>query len=666
MFSRILIANRGEIACRIMKTAKQMGIRTVAVYSDADRDALHVRTADEAVPIGASPVSESYLRGDSIIAAALMTGAEAIHPGYGFLSENADFADAVKAAGLAFIGPSAAAIRAMGRKDAAKTLMQKAGVPVVPGYHGERQDEAFLAEEAAKIGYPVLIKARAGGGGKGMRRVDQPADFKAALEGAAREAKSSFGDGHVLIEKYINQPRHIEVQVFGDSHGNVVHLYERDCSLQRRHQKVIEEAPAPGMTPSLRAAMTGAAVHAAQAISYEGAGTVEFIVDGARMTPDSFYFMEMNTRLQVEHPVSEMVTGVDLVSWQLRVAAGERLPLEQDAISISGHAFEARLYAEDAGHDFLPQTGRIAHYAMPDRARVDSGVEAGSAVTPYYDPMLAKIIVSGANRDEALSAFCTALRGVTVVGCVTNRDFLLALAGHADFARGAVDTGLIGRDLAALLADGPARAPYRDLAMLAAFGAPLALEDGPPDSGLERRLGAWQLWGEPSLPVTLSEDGATVTGLVSRLDETRYRCQSGERDRVYDIRRGQALPSLQYYPSVLSDGRAILVRAIVSSGQITIDMNFYARSFGDMSEHVDAPGDDVASNRIIAPMPGLVTVANAVPGALVAKGDVLFVMEAMKMEHSLTAPVGGRIAELSASTGDQVEKGAILVVIEAE
>ncbi|TIT26395.1 MAG: ATP-grasp domain-containing protein, partial [Mesorhizobium sp.] len=448
MFGKILIANRGEIACRVIRTARRLGVRTVAVYSDADARAWHVEMADEAVHIGPSPVGESYLRGDRIVAAALATGAEAIHPGYGFLSENPDFVDQVTAAGLVFIGPSAASIRAMGLKDAAKRLMETAGVPVVPGYHGEAQEIVLLASKAREIGYPVLIKARAGGGGKGMRRVDHPDDFSEALSGARREAKAAFGDDRVLVEKYVDKPRHIEVQVFGDNFGNAVHLFERDCSAQRRHQKVIEEAPAPGMTPALRKAMTEAAVKAAKAISYSGAGTIEFIVDASQgLKADRFWFMEMNTRLQVEHPVTEMVTGIDLVEWQLRVASGEKLPSAQAEIQLAGHAFEARIYAEDATRGFLPATGTLHHLKFPDAApahaamRIETGVRAGDAISPFYDPMIAKLVVHGKDRAAALAALRKALAETEVAGSTVNTAFLAALAADADFAAGDVDTG---------------------------------------------------------------------------------------------------------------------------------------------------------------------------------------------------------------------------------
>jgi 3-methylcrotonyl-CoA carboxylase alpha subunit len=455
MFKTILIANRGEIACRVIRTARRLGIRTVAAYSDADAGALHVALADEAHRIGAAPANQSYLRGEAIIAAALASGAQAIHPGYGFLSENAEFAEAVAAVGLTFIGPSPSAIRAMGLKDAAKMLMQEAGVPVVPGYHGASQDVAVLAAEAERIGYPVLIKARAGGGGKGMRRVDDPRDFAEALAGAQREGLASFGDGHCLIETYVTRPRHIEVQVFGDNHGNAVHLFERDCSLQRRHQKVIEEAPAPGMTPEMRTAMGDAAVKAAKAIGYSGAGTVEFIVDASDgLRPDRFYFMEMNTRLQVEHPVTEFITGLDLVELQLRVAAGETLPFGQSDLSIDGWAFEARIYAEDATKGFLPASGTLCHLRLPETQgtmRVDGGVRQGDAITTHYDPLIAKLIVHGPDRPTALARLRGALAQCQVAGTVTNLAFLAALTADSDLVSGDVDTGLIARKQEALV-----------------------------------------------------------------------------------------------------------------------------------------------------------------------------------------------------------------------
>ncbi len=496
-----------------------MGIATVAVYSDADAHALHVEHADEAVRVGPAPSAQSYLNIEAIIKAAKETGAEAIHPGYGFLSENPAFVDAMEAAGLVFIGPSANAIRAMGLKDAAKALMQKAGVPVVPGYHGDDQDSAFLKSEADVIGYPVLIKARAGGGGKGMRRVDQAADFAAALDSARREAEASFGDGAVLIEKYMTKPRHIEVQVFGDSHGNVVHLFERDCSLQRRHQKVIEEAPAPGMTPDMRAAMGEAAVKAAEAIGYCGAGTVEFIADVSEgLRADRFFFMEMNTRLQVEHPVTEAITGLDLVEWQLRVASGEVLPKRQDELAIHGWAFEARLYAEDPARDFLPATGRFALFAPPENARVDSGVRGGDTITPFYDPMIAKIIAHGATRDEALNRLDAALGETRIAGLVTNRQFLSALCNLEAFRAGDVDTGLIARETVALF---EGEKPSDVAFALAALGA-LDLLDAPVKDDPWTSLRGFRLWGEASRSILLDHHGEHRTVSFATKSDRRF------------------------------------------------------------------------------------------------------------------------------------------------
>ncbi len=546
MFAKILIANRGEIACRVITTARRMGTKTVAVFSEADAGAKHVALADEAVHIGGAAVSESYLCGEAIIAAALRTGAEAIHPGYGFLSENPDFVEAVEAAGLVFIGPPASAIRAMGLKDAAKTLMTKAGVPVVPGYHGGNQDADFLAAEAARIGYPVLIKARAGGGGKGMRLVEDPAGFRDALESAQREARSSFGDPACLIEKYVTHPRHIEIQVFGDARGNVIHLFERDCSLQRRHQKVIEEAPAPGMPAHVRSAMGRAAVEAAKAIGYRGAGTVEFIADGSGpLREDGFWFMEMNTRLQVEHPVSEAITGLDFVELQLRVAAGEPLPVRQEDLSIDGWAFEARLYAEDVSKGFLPATGTLEHLSFPSgvvfsrgAVRVDSGVRQGDTITPWYDPMIAKVIVHGASRAAALNLLAATLSEVRVAGTTTNLEFLSVLARHEGFAAGNVDTGLIDRDLAQLTAR-PAMPPaIPALAALAALGA---LTD-PRGNDPWDLLRGWRAWSEAEAFVTLGLSGRDVHLRIVHLGERRFRAISNDQRLHPDHRtkpRGQ-------------------------------------------------------------------------------------------------------------------------------
>jgi 3-methylcrotonyl-CoA carboxylase alpha subunit len=465
MFSSVLIANRGEIACRVARTASRLGLRTIAVYSEADAGALHARLCDEAYPIGQAPAPDSYLRIDRLLDVALRSRADCVHPGYGFLAENAEFAEACAQGGIVFVGPPPAAIRAMGMKDRAKALMEKAGVPVVPGYHGERQEPSFLRQKAYEIGYPVLIKAVTGGGGKGMRRVDRHAEFEVALEGAQREAMSAFGDARVLVEKYVAAPRHIEMQVFADTQGNAIHLNERDCSLQRRHQKVIEEAPAPGMSPELRAAMGEAAIKAAKAVGYVGAGTVEFIADGARgLRPDRCWFMEMNTRLQVEHPVTEAVTGLDLVEWQFRVAAGEPLPSRQDQVAIDGHAVEARLYAEDPDRGFLPSTGRLIALRWPEGVRIDTGVEQGSEITPFYDPLIAKLIAHAPTRDAALDRLAIALRETVIAGPHTNLALLAALCHAPEFRSGAFDTGFIGRNLADLCpgtGDRRARAPLR-------------------------------------------------------------------------------------------------------------------------------------------------------------------------------------------------------------
>ncbi|KGM88665.1 3-methylcrotonoyl-CoA carboxylase, alpha subunit [Roseovarius mucosus DSM 17069] len=644
MFERILIANRGEIACRIMRTARAMGVEVVAVYSDADRGAAHVALADRAVWIGGAAPSESYLRGDAIIAAALETGAEAIHPGYGFLSENPDFVEAVEAAGLVFIGPSARAIRAMGLKDAAKVLMEKAGVPVVPGYHGANQDPEHLAGAAEAIGYPVLIKAVAGGGGKGMRLVEQPERFAEALESAQGEARTAFGNAAVLIEKYIQKPRHIEVQVFGDG-TRAVHLFERDCSLQRRHQKVIEEAPAPGMTPEVRAAMGQAAVRAAEAIGYAGAGTIEFIVDGSEgLRADRFWFMEMNTRLQVEHPVTEAITGVDLVEWQLRVAAGEGLPARQEDLTINGHAFEARLYAEDVPKGFLPATGTLSHLAFPGIARADSGVRAGDEISPWYDPMIAKVITHGPTRAVALRRLAAALEGTEVAGTVTNLGFLGALARHAGFAAGEVDTGLIARDLEALV-EVPEAGP-REVALAALAGLDL-LGDMQPDAG-------FVLWSPLEREVRLIHGGAEISVRQVTLGADAHDLRVG--DAVIAARRvdGRWRLDGQPAPGVAVDGNRITVFARYG---LTFDLV-------DPLAREGAAGGD--ATLIEAPMPGLVKAVYAAPGQAVAKGDRLAVLEAMKMEHSLLAARDGVVAEVLVAAGDQVSAGAALVRLEEE
>lgn len=641
MFTKILIANRGEIACRVMQTASEMGVATVAVYSDADAVSKHVAMADQAVHIGGSAPADSYLRGDVIIAAALETGAQAIHPGYGFLSENPDFVDACAAAGVVFIGPSAKAIRAMGLKDNAKVLMQQAGVPVVPGYLGEDQDPANLAAEAAKIGYPVLIKAVAGGGGKGMRLVEAAAEFADALSAAKAEALNGFGNDHVLIEKYIQQPRHIEVQVFGDG-TNAVHLFERDCSLQRRHQKVIEEAPAPDMTDAVRAAMGAAAVTAAEAIGYSGAGTIEFIVDGANgLRVDGFWFMEMNTRLQVEHPVTEAITGVDLVEWQLRVASGEALPMAQDQLQITGHSFEARLYAEDVPAGFLPATGTLTHLSFPDAARADSGVRAGDVISPFYDPMIAKLTVHGSTRAEALGKLVRVLEQTEVAGSVTNLAFLRALAVHEGFARGEVDTGLIARDLEALVIEPTASGAIVALAVLGAMG-------------LDRAANGFALWAPLQQTVMLRVNEAEIVAKVATLAADRFEVTLG--DTVHQVQRGAHW---------LVDGVTLQanVRRLGASVSVFAGHGFHFDIVDPLQADANHGGD---GNLIEAPMPGLVKGVFAKAGQAVQAGDRLAILEAMKMEHALLAARDGVVAEVLVAEGDQVEAGAALIRLEDE
>jgi 3-methylcrotonyl-CoA carboxylase alpha subunit len=627
MIPCLLIANRGEIACRIIRTARTLRIRTVAVYSDADRHALHVREADEAVHIGASPARESYLVGEKIIAAAKATGTEAIHPGYGFLSENADFAEAVEAAGLIWVGPKAASIRSMGLKDAAKKLMSEAGVPVTPGYHGEDQAPDRLQREADAIGYPVLIKAVAGGGGKGMRKVNASDEFQEMLASCKREAAASFGDDKVLIEKYVERPRHIEVQVFGDSHGNVVHLFERDCSLQRRHQKVIEEAPAPGMDTATRAAVCEAAVKAAKAVDYVGAGTVEFIADAsAGLRADRIWFMEMNTRLQVEHPVTEAITGQDLVEWQLRVASGEALPLRQDLLAIDGWAMEARLYAEDPAHEFLPSTGRLDHFQLGRGVRVDTGVEEGDRISPYYDPMIAKLIARGRDRGEAIDRLVDALEQVEIWPVRTNAGFLARAAADPDFRAGDVDTGFIPSRIDRLV---PNPAPPEGVWNLAAT-ALLASSFGNGGEGDPwDSLRGFRANAEPDLRVALSHAG-----------ETRVVEAGGD-------------PPLEGIAT--AEAETVLV---FSAGQ--------AFAFVLPGAGGGAAGGAASDGALMSPMPGRVISVEVRQGDRVAKGQKLLTLEAMKMEHSLTAPFAGLVAELDAVEGAQVSEGTLLVRVEKE
>jgi 3-methylcrotonyl-CoA carboxylase alpha subunit len=610
MIHSLLIANRGEIACRIIRTARAMGIRTVAVYSDADARALHVREADEAVHIGPSSARESYLVGERIIAAARATGAEAIHPGYGFLSENAEFAQAVIDAGLVWVGPNPSSITAMGLKDAAKTLMAGAGVPVTPGYMGDNQDPAFLAEQAAQIGYPVLIKAVAGGGGKGMRKVDGAADFADALASCQREAAASFGNDHVLIEKYILTPRHIEVQVFGDTHGNIVHLFERDCSLQRRHQKVIEEAPAPGMDDATRQQLCAAAVRAAKAVDYVGAGTIEFIADASEgLRADRIWFMEMNTRLQVEHPVTEEITGVDLVEWQLRVASGEPLPMTQDDLAIDGWAMEARLYAEDPARGFLPSTGRLDLFQLPDHiGRVDTGVAEGAEVSPFYDPMIAKLIAHGETRDEARETLSEMLEDSAVWPVRTNAAFLIGALDHPDFAAGTVDTGLIGRD-----------------------GDAMAAEPVPSAQALTN----------------------AAMAMVPRSLQAGFRLNAADVRVAPFLLDGKRVEVALHGPGAADLAPAMLVAESGAVWQLTP-----WRAEGGAG---GAGGDGA----ILSPMPGKIIAVDVAAGDTVTRGQKLLTLEAMKMEHSLTAPFDGVVAELNAAPGAQVQVEALLARIEA-
>lgn len=666
MFTSLLIANRGEISRRIMRTARRLGMRTVAVYSDADMEAAFVREADEAVWIGAAAASDSYLRADRIIEAALDTGADAIHPGYGFLSENAGFAEAVGKAGLIWVGPPADAIRAMGLKDAAKALMERHGVPVTPGYHGEAQSSRALKSAATRIGYPVLIKAVAGGGGRGMRRVDTEADFDAALSSAKREAHASFGDDRVLIEKYIENPRHIEVQIFGDSHGNFIHLFERDCSLQRRRQKVVEEAPAPGMTAAVRDAMTGAALMAARAVGYRNAGTVEFIVDGSgELRVDGFWFMEMNTRLQVEHPVTELVTGIDLVELQLRIAAGDKLPSQSD-VRLRGHAVEARLCAEDPERGFLPSSGRLEVFdlsAFLDEApggvtlRLDSAVEQGDPVPSSYDSMIAKAIAHAPERDEALDALGSALRESEIWPLATNAALLANLVDHPVFRDGAATTGLVEAELNELAGQSDAEAS--DALILAASGMralsarltsdPWDLSDGFRINGRARSIFMFGHEGQVrTVRVERTEAGAEtacVSGEVCEIDIEAAPIADGViLSGVIDGADAfGAVRSLQDGPVLFTRGRAFPLRQ------------------PDYAQAVEALA---AGDEIRAPMPGKVLEVKAAKGQHVTRGEPLLVMEAMKMEHTLMAPRDGCIAEVNVLAGEQTAEGFVLVKLE--
>jgi 3-methylcrotonyl-CoA carboxylase alpha subunit len=664
MFKKILIANRGEIACRVAATARRMGLRTVAVYSDADAHAQHVLACDEAVHVGGNAPRDSYLQWQRIIDAAKTTGAQAIHPGYGFLSENEDFARACAEAGLVFIGPPAAAIAAMGLKAESKRLMEAAGVPLVPGYHGADQDPALLAREAGRIGYPVLIKASAGGGGKGMRVVERAEDFAAALESCQREAASSFGNDAVLVEKYVQRPRHIEIQVFGDTQGHVVYLFERDCSVQRRHQKVLEESPAPGMTADLRQRMGQAAVAAAQAVGYVGAGTVEFIVEqpGGYGAPEQmrFYFMEMNTRLQVEHPVTEGITGLDLVEWQLRVASGEPLPLAQDALAIHGHAIEARICAENPDNNFLPATGRLAVYRKPQAAcfaigpvRIDDGVREGDAISPYYDSMIAKLIVRGATREQALGRLDAALAEVRIAGVQTNVQFLRRVIATPSFAEGRLDTALIERERERLFQQDPlgveltvaAAVAHRIVDERAAETAdPFSRTDGFRSHGVASRRIDFEYRGEPVIAkLRYLHDGLMLK--VGQADPQPLSFAALADDRI-DVRYGNAREVVQ----VFELGEQLHVFGARGAAQIAAP---------DVLSRASESGAE--GGRLTAPMPGKVVSIAVRSGDAVRKGQPLAVMEAMKMEHTIAAPADGVVAEVLYAPGDQVAEGAELL-----
>lgn len=653
MFKKILIANRGEIACRVAATARRLGIRTVAVYSQADAQSQHVAMCDESILIGPAPAKESYLKMERIISAARDTGAEAIHPGYGFLSENEAFAAACEASDIVFIGPPASAIRAMGSKSAAKALMEKARVPLVPGYHGERQESDFLRQQADAIGYPVLLKASAGGGGKGMRIVERSEDFEAALASCKREAINSFGDDRVLVEKYLQRPRHIEIQVFADTQGNYVYLFERDCSVQRRHQKVLEEAPAPGMTPERRQAMGEAAVNAARAVGYVGAGTVEFIAN----QDGSFYFMEMNTRLQVEHPVTELITGTDLVEWQLRVAAGEPLPLQQQDVHIDGHAIEARIYAENPEKGFLPSTGTLLHLRLPDavnfaqgHVRIDAAVRQGDAITPHYDPMIAKLIVHGDDRSQALARMQQALNAIEIVGPSTNVAFLSRLIATPAFAGAELDTGLIERHHALLFPPADA-VPVEMLALwLAKLMASDTARHDPWDS-----VQGWRLNGSyrRTLRFECDDQGFELNLEYSR-DGWRMTTQS-QQALLNHIAIDQADVSIQI------DGRHLSGRVVRDDDRFHVFWQGQHRviSWSDPIAH--AGESESEGGRLTAPMPGKIVQLMVDEGASVEKGAPLLIMEAMKMEHTISAPANGKVEALHYAVGDQVAEGAQLL-----
>jgi 3-methylcrotonyl-CoA carboxylase alpha subunit len=665
MFAKVLIANRGEIACRLMRTARRLGVRTVAVYSEADAQAWHVALADEAVGIGRAPASESYLDGGKIIAAARATGAEAIHPGYGFLSENADFADAVAEAGLVFVGPPARAIRAMGSKSGAKALMERAGLPVVPGYHGADQSDEMLTAAAEKIGYPVLLKASAGGGGKGMRRVEEASAFALALASARREADSAFGEARMIVEKYILEPRHVEFQVLADAQGHVIHLFERDCSIQRRHQKVLEEAPAPHLPAELRQRMGKAAVAAAAAVGYVGAGTIEFILDRA----GRFYFMEMNTRLQVEHPVTEFITGLDLVEWQLRIAAGEPLPLAQADIKANGHAIEARIYAEDPARDFLPSTGRVLHFALPADSvnlRTDSGIRAGDEVTIHYDPMLAKLIAWDADRKGALRRLAEALGQVEIVGVATNAAFLKAIVGHPAFVAGEFDTSFIDRYSGQLLA--PVGVD-RERLLAATVGSILlqhqrwaeewAHRSGDPYSPWHA-TDSWRLNLEARRELRFLQDGTEQRVIVQFAGDGIY-LDFGAGPRSAGIEK-----KVDGGMRISLEGRRFDATVVRQEASLTIFCDGGMQRLDIIDPLAAAEAIEAPSGQLTAPMPGRVVQLYVEPGRKVKRGEVLLVLEAMKMEHNILAPADGVVESLDLALGDLVEEGVPLLSLAME
>ena len=670
MFNKILIANRGEIACRIARTCNRLGISTVAVYSDADANALHAEVCDEAFYIGGSAPKESYLLGEKLIKIALAANAQAIHPGYGFLSENADFADACSKAGLIFIGPPAEAIRAMGSKSAAKSLMEGAHVPLVPGYHGEEQAPEFLKSQADKIGYPVLLKASAGGGGKGMRIVKDSASFVDALESCKREAQSSFGDQKVLVEKYLERSRHIEIQVFADKKGNCIYLFDRDCSVQRRHQKVLEEAPAPKVSSDIRRAMGEAAVNAAKAIGYEGAGTIEFIVDAdADGNAKQFFFMEMNTRLQVEHPVTEMVSGQDLVEWQLRVASGERLPLLQEEIALNGHAIEARIYAENPENQFLPSTGKLLGLEMPievdGSVRIDTGVREGDVISPFYDPMIAKLIVWGKDRVSAVSGMRRALDQTHIVGLSTNVAFLGRLLRTNDFSGAHLDTGLIARNEQVLL-QSDAQVDIEDLAFLLAgrlaFEAQQTIHlNGKADSPWHE-LDGWRMNGVCNRHFRFALEGQTSNHAIDYCYQSKSIRHAGK-EHLFEFQKDGSVIRLTL------DG-AKLSASVIQNPNSTNSMHLF-RNGRHQIWHYQNPLEithieDGGSGKLTAPMPGKVIAIQVKIGDKVKVGDPLIVVEAMKMEHTITAPIDGEVAEINYATGDQVAEGDQLIIFKAQ